>query len=70
MRHWTEKTDREADFYFATLPEFEIRRRQDLCGQQITIAFKRGLIDALEDLQAMDQALARSMLARLERGEA
>ena len=37
---WTDEVDQEADVYFATLSEREIRRRQDLCSQQIVIAHR------------------------------
>jgi hypothetical protein len=65
VRHWTNETDREADEFFATLSESEIRRRQDLCVQQIEVAHAQHKTDALEDLRRMEDALCRSMLARL-----
>jgi len=65
MRKWTDEIDAEADEFFSTLSEREIRRRQDLCRQQLKIAHDRGLTDALIDLQRMEAALTRAMLARL-----
>jgi hypothetical protein len=65
--HWTDETDAEADAYFATLSEAEIRRRQDLCREQQRTAFERRNTNALIDLQRMDDALARAMMARLIR---
>jgi hypothetical protein len=65
MRHWNEQTDAEARTFFASLPESEIRRRQDLCQQQIRIAHARRMDDALHDLRRMESALARSMMDRL-----
>lgn len=67
MRHWTEKTDREAQTFFATLSEREIRERQAICNEQIGMAYRERMEDALEDLQAMSEALARSMMERLSR---
>lgn len=64
-RRWTEETDREADEFFATLPEKEIRRRQDLCRQQQVLAYEQRNEGASADLQRMDEALARAMMARL-----
>jgi len=64
-RHWTDETDAEADVFFATLSEAEIRRRQDLCKQQIVMAYRARAEDALADLHRMEDALQRSMLARL-----
>lgn len=66
-QHWTDETDREADAYFATLTDREIRRRQDLCHAQQQIAFEHRNDRALADLQRMDDALARAMMARLLR---
>lgn len=68
MRHWTEQTDAEAAEYFPTLSEKEIRRRQDLCQQQIQMAYEQRKADALEDLYRMEQALANEMLRRLDLG--
>lgn len=65
MRHWTDQTDGEADEFFSTLAESEIRRRQDLCQQQIRTAHARRNDDALADLRRMEDALARSMMSRL-----
>jgi hypothetical protein len=65
MTHWTDETDREAQVFFATLPEREIRRRQDLCFQQIAAAHAQRNEDALTDLRRMEDALARSMMERL-----
>lgn len=65
MRHWTDETDAEADVFFATLSEAEIRRRQDLCQQQIVSAHRDRNEDALADLRRMEDALTRTMLARL-----
>jgi len=67
MRHWTEKTDQEAQTFFATLSESQIRERQAICNEQIGIAYRERMEDALEDLQAMSEALARSMMERLSR---
>lgn len=65
MLHWTDETDREAQAFFATLPEREIRRRQDLCFEQIERAHAQRNTDALTDLRRMEDALARSMMERL-----
>jgi hypothetical protein len=65
--HWTDDTDAEADAYFATLSESEIRRRQDICREQQRTAFERRNTNALADLQRMDDALARAMFAKLIR---
>lgn len=62
---WTKEIDAEADVFFATLNETEIRRRQDLAAQQIEMAHAKGLTDAIEDLRRMEDALARSMMQRL-----
>lgn len=63
--HWTDECDREADLFFATLSEAEIRHRQDLCHAQQRMAYDQGNDRALADLQRMGDALARSMMARL-----
>lgn len=63
-RHWTEKTDREADALFRTLSVAEIRRRQDLADQQIRLAYTQRNTDALTDLNAMRDALSREMMRR------
>lgn len=64
MEAWTDETDEKADLFFATLPDKEIRRRQDLCNQQIERAFAQGNEKALGNLQRMQDALTRAMLAR------
>lgn len=61
---WTDEIDQEADTFFATLPDEEIRRRQDLCSQQIVLAHKANSTRALEDLRRMEDALTRAMLER------
>ncbi len=65
MLHWIDETDREARVLFASLPECEIRRRQDLCSQQIERAHAQRNTDALLDLRRMEDALTRSMLERI-----
>lgn len=65
MRQWTDETDREADVFFATLTEREIRRRQEICTAQIREAWRQRNDEALADLHACEEALARSMMARL-----
>jgi len=65
MKHWTDETDREADVFFSTLPVKEIRRRQALCSEQIRHAWEQRNEDALADLRHMEDALTRSMAARL-----
>ena len=65
IRHWTDDTDDAADAFFSTLSNAEIRRRQDLCNQQMVIAHRERKTDALEDLQRMEAALIRAMFARL-----
>jgi hypothetical protein len=67
-RYWTDAVDEEADAYFATLSTPEIRRRQDLCAQQQRTAYDRRLDDAAADLDRMDRALTREMLARTSKG--
>jgi hypothetical protein len=66
VRRWTDDTDKEADQFFATLSESEVRRRQDLCRQQIRLAFEQRNEDALADLDRMRDALTRTMLTRLK----
>jgi hypothetical protein len=75
VRHWTDETDAEAVSFFDSLPEAEIRRRQDLCSQQQGRAYEmaaagRDMTDTQADLQRMSDALAASMLRRLEAGTA
>lgn len=69
MKEWTEQTSAEAVEFFDSLPESEIRRRQDLASQQIALAHERltGVLrdDAIHDLQKMQDALAASMMRRL-----
>lgn len=65
-RHWNAETHREADQFYPTLSEAEIRRRQDLTRQQIEIAHRERLDDALADLHEQEDALTRDMLRRLE----
>lgn len=50
--------------YFDTLPEKEIRRRQDLCEKQIKIAYNQGNLKGLENLRMMAQDLMEAMLRR------
>jgi hypothetical protein len=50
--------------YFRTLDDREIRRRQDLCDQQIARAFKSRNTPALERLRTMEGALTAAMLER------
>jgi hypothetical protein len=63
--HWTDEIDAEAETFFATLSEAEIRRRQDLCAQQIVMAHRARNDVALADLRRMENALGREMLRRL-----
>jgi len=65
MKHWTDETDKEADIFFATLSIKEIRNRQEICSEQIGMAWKQRNDDALEDLRRMEDALTRSMAMRL-----
>jgi len=65
MQKWTNEVNKEADVFFHTLSETEIRWRQDLCIEQIGMAFKQKNTDALEDLRRMEDALAREMLRRI-----
>ncbi len=65
MHKWDEDTTLEAKRFFPTLSTNEIRRRQDLCSQQIVIAQKACNIDALEDLREMEKCLQEEMLRRL-----
>lgn len=66
MSRWTDAVDAQADVFFATLTEAEIRRRQSLCDQQIVMAHKQQNESALADLRRMEAALIRSMFARLK----
>ena len=66
MKHWDDKTDKEAEIFFATLSEKEIRKRQDLCTQQIIMAFEQKNNDALADLRCMEDALTKDMMRRLD----
>lgn len=72
MRHWTAKTDAEADVLYRTFTYAQIRRYQDLAGQQMAMAWQRraehGMDDAMADLQAMHDALARELGRRLAEG--
>lgn len=68
-RHWTDKTDREACILYRTFTEAKIRRYQDLAQQQITTAFRQRNEDALADLNAMNDALARELRRRLDMRE-
>lgn len=73
MRHWTAETDAEAATLYATFTEAKIRLFQDLARQQIGMAFAQreqrpGMDDAMEDLQAMHDALSREMGLRLDAG--
>ena len=65
-QHWTEDVDAEADVYFRTLTTPEIRRRQDLCDQQIRAAYQHRNDRALADLRRMEDALTREMLRRVK----
>jgi len=67
MRHWTTEVDKEADKFFDTLSDKEIRRRQRLCTAQIETAYREKRTDALADLQAAEAALMRTMLKRVRR---
>jgi hypothetical protein len=62
--HWTDATDRQADEFYATLSESEIRRRQGLCEKQMKLAAEQGNERAMADLQRMSDALMGAMLAR------
>lgn len=64
MRRWTEETDREAGELYRTFTIAKIRRYQDLAQQQMRMAFGQRNEDALLDLQAMHDALARELLRR------
>lgn len=57
---------KEALAFYRTLPEKEIRRRQDLCTQQTARAFQQRNEEALKNLQAMSDALVMAMLERLD----
>lgn len=61
---WDDATDAEADVLFATYDEREIRRRQHLCREQMRLAGLAHDTQALANLQRMDDALMRAMLAR------
>lgn len=63
-QHWTDEVDAEADVLFRTLSLREIRRRQDLCHQQIQMAMEQNNERALRDLARMDDALFREMMRR------
>jgi hypothetical protein len=67
VRHWTAETDREADELYATFSDAKIRRYQDLARQQMRMAFAQGNEDAYLDLEAMQEALTREMLQRVNR---
>jgi hypothetical protein len=72
VRHWTPETDREADVLYRAFTYAEIRRYQDLAEQQMALAWQRrgehGMDDAIADLQAMHDALARELGRRLTEG--
>ena len=65
MKAWTDATDTEADVLFRTLTEHEIRTRQDLCSQQIRMAYDQRNADAMTNLHRMEDALQREMMRRL-----
>lgn len=64
-QRWDDETDDQADVFFATLTLRELRRRQDLCYQQISMASAQRNEDALADLYRMDTALIRAVMTRL-----
>ncbi len=68
MRHWTEETDREADALYRTFSYTKVRCYQDLASQQIAMAYSQRNSDALADLNAMNDALARELRRRLDEG--
>ena len=65
MKNWSDEVDEKSKIFFSTLSEKEIRRRQDLCNQQIKMAYNQKNEDALYDLQRMQKALEREMMNRL-----
>ena len=50
--------------FFDTLTEKEIRRRQDLCEQQIKLAFEQKNEEALNRLRKTETALTEALLRR------
>lgn len=64
QQHWTVKVDQEADALFRTLPEAEIRRRQDICQAQARTAYEQKNERASLDIARQDAALMREMLRR------
>lgn len=64
MRHWTDETTTEADVLFRTLTFADLRRRQSLCCQQMTMAYEQRNDDAMADLAAMSDALAAEIMRR------
>lgn len=64
QQQWTVKVDQEADALFRTLPEAEIRRRQDICQAQARTAYEQKNERASLDIARQEQALMREMLRR------
>ena len=64
MKHWTGTTDIDAVAFFDGLPVKEIRHRQELCELQLQMCDRMTPLDAVADLQAMQDALMESMLRR------
>lgn len=55
----------KSEAFFDSLTESEIRRRQDLCEQQLRLAYEQRNADATARLRIMEQALTRAMLRRV-----
>jgi hypothetical protein len=55
---------KEIDQFFDSLSEKEIRRRQDLCNQQLELAHKSDNKKGIENLQIMERDLTSAMLRR------
>lgn len=64
MSHWNAEVDAKANVLFASLSLAKLRKRQGLCEQLIALAYRQGNEDALTDLQKMQAALTRAVLAR------
>jgi hypothetical protein len=65
MKHWTPEVAIQAVACYAKLTEAQIRKRQRLCDLQIVMAFEARDDDAINDLNAMRDALTAEMLRRL-----
>jgi len=65
---WKTVSGDSVEGFYATLTTAEIRRRQYLTRQEIEIAHRDGLTDALSALREQEDALTAEMVRRLQKG--